>query len=76
MKLVATFHNHYAATVFFAHCKARGIEAKMAPTPRRLSVSCGSCVIFDIGHEIDYNKFDAEGVYDAQSYVKIWHSEE
>ncbi|MCL2841789.1 MAG: DUF3343 domain-containing protein [Defluviitaleaceae bacterium] len=78
MKFVATFHSHYDAMMFFQFCKEREITAKLAPTPRRLSASCGTCVVFDTQPEIDYNDYDVGSVYfdENDTYVKIWHSGE
>lgn len=44
---VATFHTHLSA---LRSCRALGrepgLEARMAPVPRALSSSCGTCVIY------------------------------
>ncbi|MCL2572824.1 MAG: DUF3343 domain-containing protein [Defluviitaleaceae bacterium] len=45
-KYIATFYSHYDAIVFYDHLKKKGVEAKLAPTPRKVSASCGTCVIF------------------------------
>ena len=46
-RFVATFHTHLAA---LRSCralqKAGGTGAKMAPVPRALSSSCGTCVFY------------------------------
>ena len=44
MKYVATFYTHAAALLTHRTLTAIGIEAKMAPVPRALSSSCGTCV--------------------------------
>jgi len=72
MKFIAVFYTYYDAMTFFQLCQEGEIAAKLAPTPRKLSASCGTCVMFDMQPEIDYNDYDVEGVYDAESYVKIW----
>lgn len=41
---IATFHTHYAAQRSWRNLTEKGIAAKLAPTPRRLSNSCGTCV--------------------------------
>ena len=46
MNYVATFHTHLAALRTFRALEALGVEARMAPVPRRLSSSCGTCVFF------------------------------
>ena len=44
MNYIATFYTHAAALLTHRAMKAAGIEAKMAPVPRALSSSCGTCV--------------------------------
>ena len=46
---VATFFTHYGAIKFHNECKNRSVESKMAPVPRRLASSCGTCVFFTAG---------------------------
>jgi len=46
-KYVATFFSHYDALTFFNLMKERGIAAELAPVPRKVSASCGTCVVFD-----------------------------
>lgn len=41
---VATFHTHLSAQLSFQALRAAGVEARMAPVPRALSSSCGTCV--------------------------------
>ena len=44
---VATFHTHLAALRSCNALKKAGIaEACLAPVPRRLSSSCGTCVFY------------------------------
>ena len=45
-RYVATFHTHLAAMRTCAALKKDGLEAKLAPVPRRLSSSCGTCVFY------------------------------
>ena len=44
---VATFFTHYGALKFDRFCKKTGVSSKMMPVPRKLSSSCGTCVIFE-----------------------------
>ena len=44
---VATFHTHLAALTTARALTARGVTAKMMPTPRKLSSSCGTCVLYE-----------------------------
>ena len=43
---IATFFSHFGAVRFQRLCAERGYEAQLAPVPRRLSSSCGTCVLF------------------------------
>ncbi len=43
---VATFFSHFGAVRFHKLCLAKGWQAHLAPVPRTLSSSCGTCVIF------------------------------
>ena len=64
-QFVATFHTHLAA---LRSCRALGkspeTEAKMAPVPRALSSSCGTCVFYQ-GETplVDLLDRDLEAVY-------------
>ncbi len=44
---VATFYTHLAALTTARALSARGISAKMMPTPRKLSSSCGTCLRYE-----------------------------
>ena len=43
---IATFFSHFGAVRFQRLCSERGYEAQLAPVPRSLSSSCGTCVLF------------------------------
>ena len=43
---VATFHTHLAALRSHRALRQAGVEARMAPVPRTLSSSCGTCVFY------------------------------
>ena len=51
---IATFFSHFGAVRFQRLCAERGYEAQLAPVPRRLSSSCGTCVLFS-APELDAN---------------------
>ncbi len=62
---VATFHTHLAALRSCNALKKAGLEeARLAPVPRRLSSSCGTCVFYE-GAEPMLSCMDAdmEAVY-------------
>ena len=45
-EFVATFHTHLAALRTHRAMTADGISARMAPVPRKISSSCGTCVFY------------------------------
>ena len=45
-RYVATFHTHVAALLTARSLEAAGAAARMAPVPRKLSSSCGTCVFY------------------------------
>ncbi len=71
---VATFHTHLAALRTCRALAAGGWEAKMAPVPRKLSSSCGTCVFYRAeGPCLDCLDGDAECVYRAagEGYILL-----
>lgn len=48
---VATFHTHLSALMTSRAMEQAGIVARMAPVPRKLSSSCGTCVIYEAADE-------------------------
>ncbi|MCL2575038.1 MAG: DUF3343 domain-containing protein [Defluviitaleaceae bacterium] len=63
MKYIATFYSQYDAIVFLKVLKDKNINAKAMPTPRKLSASCGICVVFDNQPNSDYNDYEVDAVY-------------
>lgn len=45
-EFVATFHTHLSALITCRAIQAAGYRARMAPVPRKLSSSCGTCVCY------------------------------
>ena len=45
-RYVATFHTHLSAMLTCRALTAAGLEARMAPVPRSISSSCGTCVFY------------------------------
>ena len=43
---IATFFSHFGAIRFQRLCTQLGWPAQLAPVPRSLSSSCGTCVLF------------------------------
>ncbi len=46
-RYVAAFHTHLAAMRTRRELEAAGAKADFAPVPRRLSASCGTCVLYE-----------------------------
>lgn len=76
--IVITFYTHHSAQLTNMTLKAQGISSKMAPVPRKLSSSCGSCVIAECD-ELERRLVDEdfEAVYKAEndSYILLFSNE-
>lgn len=46
MEFVATFHTHLSALMTSRALERAGHLSRMAPVPRQLSSSCGTCVFY------------------------------
>lgn len=72
---IATFYTHFAAQSFNRRLKKLGMDAKMMPTPRNLSASCGSCVRFGLeGDPLPLLVEDTEALYrcEGEGYIQVW----
>ena len=78
-RYVATFHTHLAAMRTCAALTKDGLEAKLAPVPRRLRSSCGTCVFYQ-GEDprLESMDRDVEAVYrlDGEDYVLLSRGED
>ena len=45
-RYVATFHTHFAALCTHRALTGAGVSTTLAPVPRALSSSCGTCVMY------------------------------
>ena len=64
MNYIATFHTHLAALKSHRSLKAAGNAARMAPVPRKISSSCGTCVFYEAADPCyDLLDEDTEAVY-------------
>jgi hypothetical protein len=52
MDYLATFHTHFDSIKYYKYIKTVAKKATMKPVPRKLSSSCGSCVIFSTEGEL------------------------
>lgn len=60
---IATFYAHIHAVRFSRFLKSRGLKAVMAPVPRRVSSSCGTCVRFYADGDEELHSEDIEKLY-------------
>lgn len=77
-KYIATFHTHLSALRTSRALTQRGVDARMAPVPRKLSSSCGTCVQYQAEEPyLEEMDTDVEAVYQAEgdTYTKL-HSGE
>jgi len=62
---VATFHTHLSALMTDRNLKGAGVQARMMPVFRKLSSSCGTCVVYSAdGPCLEQMDEDVEGVYE------------
>ena len=67
MNFVATFYTHLAALRTARSLEAAGVAATLAPVPRVLSSSCGTCLRAEYdGAAEELITQDAEGVYQVE----------
>ena len=78
MNFVATFYTHLAALRTARALEGAGVEAVLAPVPRALSSSCGTCVRYS-GAEalLERMDTDTEAVYrqEGAGYVCLMKKE-
>ena len=79
---VATFFSHFGAVRFQRLCSERGYEAQLAPVPRSLSSSGGTCVLFKTA-ELNEGKLQPlltpeleQLVLDENGYKLLYEAEE
>ncbi len=76
--IVVTFFTHHSAMMTHRTLSDNGISAKMAPVPRKLSSSCGSCVFVDADVlDLSLLDEDTEAVYqqNGDDYTEIYKAE-
>ena len=79
---IATFFSHFGALRFHRLCSQLGWSARLAPVPRSLSSSCGTCVLFKTA-ELDEGKLQPlltpeleQLVLDENGYKLLYEAEE
>ena len=75
---IATFHTLYGALCFQRRLAGLGERAVLAPVPRKLSVSCGTCVRFSAPFQTGWADEDLEAVYaqEGTDYRLLFQAEE
>jgi len=62
-KYIATFFSHFGALSYSKALNQQGIAAKMMPSPRKVSSSCGTCVCYEHVCVFDQNDCELECIY-------------
>ena len=76
---VATFHTHLSALMTDRNLKGIGVNARMMPVFRKLSSSCGTCVVFTApGPCLEQMDEDVERVYEivGEEMYRLLHENE
>ena len=76
MNWIITFFSHYGAVRFSKDAKAAGIHCTLAPVPRSLSASCGTCarVKAESIEKIELTEADAVYRLDGEQYTLVWQA--
>ena len=76
---VATFQTHLSALMTDRNLKGAGVPARMMPVFRKLSSSCGTCVVYSAdGPCLEQMDEDVEGVYEItgdETYRILYQNE-
>lgn len=76
---VATFHTHLSALMTNRDLRQHGVNARMLPVFRKLSSSCGTCVVYKAdGPCLKLMDEDVEGVYEIvgdEEYRLLYQNE-
>ena len=62
-KYIATFFSHFGALTYYNSLKETGISATLAPVPRNVSASCGTCVRYEHTGFVDMDDCELESIY-------------
>lgn len=58
MEYLVTFHTHFDAVKYSRNMKKAGYNASLKPVPRKLSSSCGSCVVLVASGQLGSEELD------------------
>ena len=79
MDCVATFHTHLSALLTTRNLQSAGVQARMMPVFRKLSSSCGTCVVYAApGPCLERMDEDVEAVYEItgdEEYRLLYQNE-
>ena len=70
MEYVATFYSHYSAVLSKKALDRKSVNSKLAPTPRKVSSSCGTCLMYNSDGPCEMlmdDDFEAIYEYDGKS---------
>ena len=78
MENIATFYTHLGALRFSRKLEKLGNEAALAPVPRKLSASCGTCVRFAVNFDPEWADEEMEAVYSSEhgDYALVFENED
>lgn len=72
----ATFFTHFAALASYKNLKAALVSARLAPVPRALSSSCGTCLRYEAEDPMrELLHTDTEALYSENGggeYLCLW----
>lgn len=73
---VLTFYTHYGALRMLRELAATGAKARLAPVPRALSSSCGTCVLLEADAPPESKGEDMEALYrvNGEEYEKLYQN--
>ena len=78
-RFVATFHTHLSALLTDRALKGQGIPSRMMPVFRKLSSSCGTCVVYEAEEpRLSLLDEDVEGVYEIvgeEKFIPLFRNE-
>jgi len=78
-RFIATFYSQYGAVQFLTYARKNHIDCRLAPVPRVLSSSCGTCAHY-LGSDWDtgFVMKDLDTIYKASSdgYEMVFTNEE
>ncbi|MBI9095458.1 MAG: DUF3343 domain-containing protein [Sphaerochaeta sp.] len=78
-RFIATFYSQYGAVQFLKYARDNHIDCKLAPVPRVLSSSCGTCAHFMSNDwKTGFVMKDLETIYKASDngYERVFTNEE